>query len=234
MSKIDKSQMEQVELGGEDRETESMVKKSKKKKKASIGCFVIFLIIIILIFGFSAWTLAASGMVNVPGFSSLAFKSPEPTRIVVPGTLLEKEIEAAVNANLFSKKVSIDLSEESITASLQKGLKDFEQDFIISENAQIVVTNEGLELFLPIANSKQDSAVVARLFIYPTDGVFAVEIKEVRFGSLRIPKIIIDKSITPLLQKGVDSLNEAFAKTAEVESVTFSNGFVTLSGQLKL
>jgi len=80
---------------------EEVVKELKKNKRPNMmSCGLMAFGLLLLFILWLTWTVAATGLVRVPGLSAISYSQPEPTREVNPGEGLESVIQTAVTTEL--------------------------------------------------------------------------------------------------------------------------------------
>lgn len=216
---------------------------SKKKTHGRFSCFLILLACLVLFVGFIVWEIAATGLVNIPGVSSLAFSSPKPVRMVEAGMPVEQLSESVFKTTLAKRlqegggeltdrSITLALPESSLTASLQNELKRSLNANIDAYHAQIaVLPNQELELFLPLQTGDQKTALVVSVVLVAENGFFDLTLRDVRLGSFRAPSSLVALLIQPFVNRELTSLNQALGTYMHVDSLTTQDGVLNASGR---
>lgn len=180
------------------------VHKGKAKRPWFRSCAVLLLVAILLVGGFVAWTLAATGLVAVPVLSPSAYQAPLPSRTVVPGLSLE----AYLKSGSFKGNVA-EIPETTLTALVQDTLSTDGQTWFDEHKSQVAknADGEGVELYLPLRDNAQKSAVMARLDVSFDGGKVAVTVSDVTLGSWKVSPWIVSSVIVPAIAPTVASIN---------------------------
>lgn len=144
------------------------IKQPIKLKSAKKGCFsfrncclslvALFLVVILFI----SFTIAASGLVQIPLLTKLLYKDPTPTRYV-SHNLAKADVQKKVQDIIdYGEKdnLEIELSEQEMTALVQGS--GFNQNSTKVENGQIVIEPGYLEYFgqIPTTGNNQPAFLV--------------------------------------------------------------------------
>lgn len=214
----------------------------KKKTHGRFSCLLIALLCFVLFVGFILWEVAATGLVTIPVFSSMAFSSSKPVRVIEAGipveqlsesvfkTTLAKRLQAG-GGTLADRSILLAIPESSLTASLQNALKDFPDANMDASRAQIaVLPNQELELFLPVRWKNHSSAVIAHVSLVADQGLFVLRLLDVRLGSFRAPSMLVSSLIQPLVNRTLTSLNQSLSSYMHVDSLKTEEGLMNASG----
>ena len=221
------------------------VSKRVNRHHPLFSCFFIFSALILLVFVILLWLVASTGLVRVPVITSLAYNQPEPIRIVESGQFLDKKIQQelgdvltqrlqAGGGQINDKNISVALSEESYTASLQAAIASEAADFFDAGNAQVVIDPEvGIEIYIPVSESSLETALLVNLAASVEDDGLEAQVQSIKIGSLGVPVSLVDRQLqsavlTPLLEQ----LSNEIDRFGEITGVSLSDGFLTLDGQL--
>src|SRR3989338_8752787 len=188
MSRLEKPPMPLQDFARMEREIATVSSgPTKKHSRAFFGCGILCLMFL-GVCALVAWVLAASGLVRVPIFSSLAYEESAPIRVVdsTNAESLERVLERAINTAQ-SPELSVRLSEASLTASLRAELSTLDQPYFTAAGSQMAVEGESLEVYLPLKTTPQtNNALTARVRLLAQDGGFAAEVSSVRIGGVRL------------------------------------------------
>ncbi|MFA6131787.1 MAG: hypothetical protein WC702_01800 [Patescibacteria group bacterium] len=207
------------------------------------GCLFLFLILLLAVVGL-AWIVAASGLINVPVLSSLAYKTPAPLHVVAAGAPLETYISETFGAvlterlqsgagSLADRSVELSLSENSITTSFRTLLKDNNLSFFSGNLAQVAIDErQGVEIFLPIAGQSNGNAL--RFIVIPAakDGLVVAEDIKIKIGNLSIPSFLTNIILKPIINNGLSYLNQEIGRYALIDRLETTTGFLKVFGTL--
>ena len=214
----------------------------KKKTRKRFSCLGIFFIALVLLVGFFAWEIAATGLVTVPVFSSVAFSEPIPVRVVKAGVMVEQLSESefkkilmqrlrAGGGTLSDRSITLGLPESSLTATLQNILKQYPNTNIDASRAQIaVLPNQELELFVPLQVAGRKTVIIAHVLLVADKGLFDLKLLNVRLGSFKAPSMLVAALVQPFVNQQLVSLNHALSSYMHVDSLVTEEGVLTASG----
>lgn len=205
MARIEKNQPMAEEMSQMKGDILDAVRTGKKRRPLLRSCAVLLVVLFLALGGFVAWTLAATGLVVVPVLSSWAYQAPAPLRTVVPGLSLE----AFLKSGSFDGNAS-DIPETTLTALVQDTLSTDGQTWFDEHKSQVARMDggNGVELYLPLRDNAQGSAVTARLRVSFDRGKVAVAVSGVTLGSWNVPPWIVSSVIAPAIAPVIASVNE--------------------------
>ena len=217
---------------------------TKKRPRRRGSCLTIIAVFFVLVVVGLGWMIASTGLLRVPILSSIAFRTPVPTRHVSPGLPAEK-FAASYFASTVAKRlqegggefidrtITLQVPESSLTATLQNALRGSSASFLDVNSAQIVVLpNEELELFIPVRTDAGLTALTARVSLVADQGKFNLSLKDVLVGSVDIPGYIVASSLQPFVNRELASLNQALSSYMHVDSLRTLNGALIATGSL--
>ncbi len=227
MSRIEKNEDVSGQMKQMKGEVVKEIRKGKQGSRAGLTCAVIFLVILLGAISWVLWVLAATGLFAIPGFSAMAFSEPEPTRIVEPGasveTVLQEEFASVLTERFVAgggvitdKSITIPLSERAMTASIRELIQEEGELSLRAEDAQVVVTEEGLELFVPY------------------DGAQKTAVSDVYLGKLKVPEWFKAAFITSTIEQKLPEINAGLAQYATLSDITYKEGLVEVSGTFEV
>lgn len=242
--------MSRVEKTEEPQKTSSYIKDEvvetfgdqKKKTRGGFSCLMIALVCFVLFVGFLAWQVAATGLVNIPVFSTFAYSEAQPVRVIEPGVSVEQYSESYFKTTLLNRlqagrgvltdrSIVLALPESSLTTSLQNGLKQSGETRVVANRAQIaVLEGQELELFLPIYVNKNTTALTVRFSLHADQGVFVLNLLDVKLGSFRAPSMLVASLVQPFVNRELTTLNKALSSYMHVDSLTTQQGILSASG----
>ena len=242
MSRIEKteSKIEQEKMMRD--EVIQEVKHRTKKSHPRMTCAGIVLIVLLCIASWMLWIIASTGLYTIPVFSLFAFHGPTPSRVIVPGTPVETLAENTFKSvlaqrlirdggKLTDRTISLEIPEASLTASMQKMIQGSSTPFLQVSGSQVVVLpNDQFEIFLPLANGANVTAVVADVTVMANHGVLSLVLKDVHVGLFHAPNWLVANVIQSTVNAELTSLNQSLGSYMEVDSLASKEGSVTLSG----
>ena len=185
----------------------------------------LFLLTIVGIVAGTATLVAATGIVNVPGFSNLVYAtSPSPVRIVQPAVF---DLGTAVKSLTVSKSgtMSVALSEQQLTSLVSAShLTAFRE-------AQIIVDSTGLSFFGYFINVPFGNPVIIQTTLKPTlkkANTISCSVTKLSFGNLAVPAGVM----TPLSNLACGQLESQLKVDGmNLTGITLSDQTLTLSYQ---
>lgn len=243
MSRIEKQADIKQQLEQVKGEVVKQVKHSTRKRKPWLACGVLLFLSVMGLILWFVWNVAATGLVQVPVLSALAYKQPEPTRVVEPGlsagAYMEEWFATHVTQQLIegegefrNRSFTLELSESSLTTSARDLVSESQMDFIGS-NVQVALLEESLiELFVPITWNGQDSVVLANMELTVVDGMLSVQPDQIQVGSLRLPTFVIATFILPNVERELRDVNAQLGGYASISEIQTSEGVLTLKGEI--
>jgi len=243
MARVDKEgdlRRDMAEMKGEMLQT---VRQSGRRPRFALGCGIVALVVLVLSLFAAAWAFAATGLANVPVLTSVAYHRPEPAHPVAATVTLDLFVSDFLNrvltarlqqggGTLNDRSISIDLPEGSFTASLRAALKSNAQTAIDPDRSQVAVDEQGLELYLPLADNPRGSAVTLRLRMETGQDGLTVRVSDLHVGSLPFPDFVTQAVLAPAVQSSFAGFAKELARYATITSVSYAPGAVTLKGDL--
>lgn len=246
MARVEKNEAVSKEVAAMKDEMVQTVKMSgNRKSKFALGCLIIFVLAVLAVLGLGAWTLAATGLVRVPVVSSWAYEVPAPAHAVEPGlpldTKINDDLTAEINRRLIAgggqiknRTISLDLPEESFTALFKSLIEQSGVEEISSKGAQIaVLPGQGLELFLPLADNPQQSALIVWLRVVPdAQGLLDIKVDHIQLGAFDMPGYLYGPIIQPVIQQNMEQLNREWGRYATFQDIEYETGNVKVIGTI--
>ncbi|OGL97363.1 hypothetical protein A2318_02775 [Candidatus Uhrbacteria bacterium RIFOXYB2_FULL_45_11] len=214
----------------------------KKKTHRRFSCLGLALVCLVLFVGFCAWQVAATGLVNIPVFSSFAYSEAQPVRVIKPGVSVEQYSESFFTSTILKRlqagggvltdrSIVLALPESSLTTSLQNGLKQSGETRVVANRAQIaVLEGQELELFLPIQFNKNTTALTVHFSLHADQGSFVLNLLDVKIGSFRAPSVLVASFVQPFVNRELATLNKSLSSYMHVDSLTTQKGVLSASG----
>ncbi|MCX6714612.1 MAG: hypothetical protein NTX72_02265 [Candidatus Uhrbacteria bacterium] len=214
----------------------------KKNTHGRFSCSMIVLACLVLFFCFLAWQVAATGLVTLPVFTSLAFENPKPVRVIQAGTPIEQLSESifrttltkrlrASGGVLTDRSIALALPESSLTATLQNELKKTGETNVDATGAQIaVLPNQELELFIPVKTGDHTTDLLMHVSLIADQGLFDLKLLDVRLGSFHAPSVLVASLVQPFVNRELASLNQSLSSYMHVDALTTQDGVLNASG----
>lgn len=243
MARIEKNNVVQPEVAVAKKEIQTE-KARKHKPKKWISCAVIIVVVLLIVFVAGLWLAAATGLYSIPLISSVAYIQPQPDHRVIPGTavevfvsnLLESEITQRLQAGagtISDRSINISIPEASFTKSIQNIMADSGDQTFDHLQSQISISDEtGFELFMPLLDSQQGSAITINFVPKLVDGLIRVDITSLQVGSLKIPQFITRLAISRPVDARLQEFNRELGRFATFDDLVINEGSISLSGEL--
>lgn len=218
------------------------VRRSTRKSRPWLACGGVLLLFLLAVLSWIAWIVAATGMVDLPIFTGLAYEKPEPERVVEPGVSFETVVEEQFRTTLIQRlqagggelqdnQITIEANERSLTASFQSAIEEAGLDFIDAEGSQVSVhADEGLRLFLPVKDSELETALQVYLRAEAIDGTLNLVIDSVQLGSLAVPSMVIVSVFEPMLKQYIGDLNRTIGSYASIDTFSHQEEQIEMTG----
>lgn len=239
--RIEKSAPVEQQISQVKEEMKKELRRDNKKPKAVLTCSVILLVGICLVTATFLWMVAATGFVTIPLFSAVAYEPPAPTRTVVSEVTVEHLVREQVQTELTQRlqqgggelqdtSITLDLPEASLTSTIQ-GLLVGAPSEMISGEAQIVVLEEGIELFAPLTSGNQ-TAVKALVDLGVEGESIRLEPTRVEVGRLSIPPFIVGAILGPFIQSQITEFDNALGGYMVITDIQTTDGVLSITGDL--
>jgi hypothetical protein len=99
--------------------------------------------------------------------------------------------------------------------------------------AQVALdAQKGAEIFLPIKENPQQTAVRICVYASAQDGAVSLEIKEASVGALDVPMSVFNSLLHRVVEQSLRSLYEQLGSYVSLHSITYEDGVMILSGDL--
>jgi len=166
-------------------------KKYKPRKRRSCpisSCCFTYIIFFIVFCIFVIAMLAKIGMFNIPIFSDIFYRQPEPLRIVVPTIVDEKDLLKNFEIQNENSELTFELDESQLTYLINSPLQNSID--VRFDRLQAVITSEDVELFGHLV-SPVDSYLTINILPKINQGLLDFEVKSIKVGSLPLPAMIL-------------------------------------------
>ena len=214
---------------------ELKLEQGKKGLRKILTCCIIELLITLIIATLLAFSLAKSGLVEVPLFTKLFYSVPTPQKIVKvpPGSLFdiqssikeqaEKQIFAQIKEGKTDLKLEITLGENGLTTLLNQEIKKVKETSL--GDPQISITKEKIEFFSEIY-PEENREVYLTLGFRPVvkDGKLEIKIVETKIGTLPLPSFLANIFIKAALDGELEKINETIGAMAKIDKVELLDG----------
>lgn len=246
MTRIEKNASVEEELQNIKGEVVREVKHRSRRLRKFFTCSAVILFLVASFVALISWIVAATGFVEIPIMTTLAYDLPVPLREVKSGVPVETIVKNTLTAELTKKlyagggelkdrSVNLELSESSITASLRSITENSGVSAIDASKLQVVVEpGVEIEFFAPIEGSPLGTSVVITLGIDAKNGLIDIEPRQVRVGSLEFPSFLLASVLQPLIRQELQSLNSMLTGYARVDSIGVESGVLIISGELSV
>jgi hypothetical protein len=243
MPRVEKGQSAKSEI---EELTSEVIREVRQIRKPRVRTLVSIasLGVLLIVCSWLLWLVASTGFVTVPGFTRFAYKELSPTREVtsgVPiqthlsselGTMITERLQAG-GGTLSDASVSVSIPESAFTASLREGLRTDNNSLFDIERAQVAVIGDtGLEIFLPVAQSKLATAFKITIGLSSVDGNLKLEIPDAWLGGLHVPNWLTLTMLEPPLQHAVSLFQSELNRYASLREVTTRDGELIIAGDL--
>ena len=185
----------------EDRQANFQTKEIHQSQKKSFlkrffkSCIIFVIIILVLLVLGITYVAAASGLVNIPGLSSVLYKIPQPVRKVTAEDLDSEGVKSRVQKEVSKGKdqVEIYITEGNLTSIINTTTREGQK----LEDAQVAIFDNGkkMEVFGKMPNSKVYLSAVYNIG-KDFEGNFKIEnITGFRVGNIKVPSFLISANI---------------------------------------
>jgi hypothetical protein len=244
MTRVEKQADVKKQLEDVKGEVVKQVKQSTRKRKPWMACGLLLVAAIAGLFLWIGWVIASTGLVTIPLLSTLAFKDPEPTRVVEPGVSAEVYMEEWFTTLLTTRLVqgggviqdkgfSLTLPEESLTSSMRNLLAESQMEMIQHEQVQVLIEpDQVMELFVPLEVNGKRTAATLMITLGATDGATSVQLNEIQIGSYRLPKFVIAAFLTPTIERELQDVNARLSGYVDITTLSTQQGDLLLEGEL--
>lgn len=204
-------------------ELKTVVKEGKRGRHRFRSCGFIALAIIFTLSAYLIWTVASTGLVQIPLLTNLTFHSSTLVREVSLGVPFNSALSKQTVAG------QIHLSEGTLTTFLQDQLSTRSQNFFESKGAQILLTkSDGIELSLPIRDNELGSTVVVKFEMDIQEGAITLNLLSASLGSWNVPNVLLQGVLAPFLTTGTTELNTLLKDVCTPTSIAQQEGSLTL------
>ncbi len=254
---------ERDKLEKEIREIKKGIKKPHTKvikKRSCFDCwsccsFLLLVLLALVIFVFII--LAKTGFFQIPFFTDIFYKSPQPVYVVQAPFFNEDEkqklaesFEQRIVEQAFSQvdpdklkeglisedqRINLDLNifESEITLLFRTGLtQGLEQEYKF-EGSQVAITPSELEFFTHVLKPKD---VYLTLGLKPTikDGELNLELTKIKIGNLALPSALANVVVEYYLGNKIKEVSKSLFPFTKIESLTLTEGQINISGYLQV
>ncbi len=220
------------------------VKLRNRRRHPWLTCSLIALFLLASFFVWIVWLVAATGLVQIPLFTQLAYQSPEPVRSVEAGApvevLLQERFTTLLTQRLYegegtleNRAIELSIPEASLTASARTLLAQTDVPTIDPAQVQVVIDpSVGIELYAPVRESSLGTAVTVNFSLEATEGNVAITPTSVEIGSLGIPAFVLTGFFQPLIEQQLRGINEELSGYAQIDAIGITEGALMISGEI--
>lgn len=244
--RVEKSEDLKQELQETKKELAAQIHQETKKGHPILTCLLVVVLVLLVLLGLVGYWLSLTGFVRVPFFSDQFYQAPEPTYEVQPygqaiDAYISDELTEEINERVqatgsaeIDRNVSLLIENEHFTGTLRTYAGQ-ESKYVDASRAQVaaIVEDGALEVFVPLANSKQKTAVVFDLL--PSvggDGLLVVELTNMRLGQLHLPDWFSHTFVKRPIEFAVNELNKNIGKYASLEKVEVVEEGLEMTGEI--
>ncbi len=147
--------------------------------------------------------MAATGIIKIPGISSLVYHEPKPKEVIIPTEEKAQSLQDKLENPILDKNIfKIEITQEELTSYL---VYYPPKNKIEIENPQIVITPEEVKLF---GKTKKPVSTAFKVVFIPwiQNGKLKINIKKIYCGSVGIPSFLVSQlqeNITEELEKSL-------------------------------
>jgi len=194
-------------------------KKKKKRSKCCLyGCLITFLIFTI----FPIYALTASGIVHIPGISTLIYgQGPKPMREVKAENMKLEDVGKKLEQVAKQGKNEITLTESELTALLQG-------DSTSLEDVNVAIDKDEIEFFGFFNEQPLNTYITAGIKPEIEGKKLKTKLTRARIGKLPVPVWAVNFAIDQIIK------NSSFPDIADqgIQKVELGNGSLKLTGDL--
>jgi hypothetical protein len=193
-----------------------------------------------------SWIAAATGLVQTPILTDLAYEKPEPIHAVSAGVPVEtyvhsfvtKEVVERVQAGrgeLLDRSLVLTIPDNALTASARNFAQEAGELMFDLETSQVAVdSGVGFEIYLPVKDNPLETAVVVNVWSEVDRNALSVTITDVWVGNYHMPSWVVSLVADKYLHAMLFDLNQELSRYVAISSLYFEDGSVTLAGDLNI
>lgn len=174
------------------------IRQSQKKsffKRFFKSCIILLIIILVLLVLGITYVAAASGLVNIPGLSSVLYKIPQPIRRVAAEDLDTEGIKSRVQKEVSkgNDRVEVFITEGNLTSIMNTTTREGQK----LEDAQVTIFDNGerMEVFGKMVNSNIYLSAIYNIG-KDFEGNFKIEsINKFKVGNIKVPSFLMATGI---------------------------------------
>lgn len=219
---------------------EVITEMKRKKRRKTLTCCFLELLSVVLVLSLIATAVAKTGLVKVPLFSKIFYKTSAPQKVVTVTSEEIKNFETDITEKLKSQVKSqikpgapsqkVEVNFEFTEKELTSFLKNLEaQKTSPLGNAQVSVTKEAIEIFGEMEEPSKTSLTVAFKPEIKDDKLIIV-LKKIKLGALPLPSSLGNFLVDKFLSSQLRAAGEAISKTGKLESIALEEGKIVLKG----
>ncbi|MFA5076253.1 MAG: hypothetical protein WC480_02430 [Patescibacteria group bacterium] len=199
----------------------------KKRSLFSCGNCVLFLLVLLLLFSsLAGYTLARTGLFQIPIFSALFYQTPAPSHLVTatPSDLESFNNKLGQSVILGAKEIDLSLTEAELTAVVQNGFLESDSESLVVSYVQVAVADSGIEFFVQLEKPLRGFLTVN---IVPLlDDEKKIKVNQLKIGNLVIPRFIGESYVQKMLASELSKLSGV---PLELKGISLEPGIIKLN-----
>ncbi len=234
-----------------DAGAEQLKKELKKELKPRMGrgklfgcggcCLVSLAFFAAVIFG-GGWLVARTGLIYIPNWSERFYEKPDPVRRVVSErgaesvkNALQNRIQTTIQKSLKPENLDgnitfpLTLSEEELTVLIREGIKTSGNE-TQAEGAQVAVTSEYAELYIPLqADARVPGVAILRFVPELQDGKLALAFVSFQVGEVPLPSVLGKTLLSAFGKTVLKEMEKSISEFGTLQSVALEEGELGLT-----
>ena len=230
MTRISLEDKLQAKVGFDDFKPQARGPKRRRRIGFKSGCFLFFGVILIFFLLIAVSAFAKTGIVEIPVFTPLFYRLPEPTRTIAISDP-DKFFQPFGVQFLPNDSLGVEFTEEQLTFLFRQYFTG-KKDSYFAENSQVVIVGQEIEFFALLL--KPISANLT-LNLKPelVDGNLVFDLTGARIGSLNLPVSFADWLIDKLLQNKLEEFRQNM-QDFQLTDLSLSEGKANLTVKVDL
>ncbi len=184
-----------------------------KKMRLKTGCLLLGTILVIFFLFVITAAVAKTGIVEIPVFSQIFYRLPQPTRQVEidnPAEFIQKSAKTSYDSQ--EKLFIIELTEEDLTFLIRRGLQN-QKDPIFAQNSQAVITDGGIEFFGLLLKPVSVNLTIKIKIVLGKDSIYDYQVTQFKVGGLNLPPTLVNWAV----HKYVEAKGSDYQKLAGID-----------------
>lgn len=202
----------------------------RRKRSRRITCCVFYLIIFLVLCIFALAVVAKVGIFEIPVFSKIFYKIPEPSRLVLSSGANQDNFLESFLVKPGSKDITFEITESELT-TLLKTPAEQSQDLTIEE-LQAAIMSDRIEIFGHL-KSPLDAYLTLEIFPQVDEGLLDFTVIGIKIGNLPLPASLANWLINKLLTEPIEQFNQTIKQVGTIESIELQEKKIKIQAQLK-